>query len=168
VAWFRLDIGRQQNADPRWLLPLLCRRGHVTRGEIGAIRIGPNRSFVQIPRNLAERFGNAVARTAVPGSDDESGVNIEPSATGPREQAREHRKGRHAPGARRPPHSEGHAQHPNGVKPYRPARRRQRPAALAAASRRPARSRLSRDRPMKRAAEPTRFRRPLAPDGTEV
>lgn len=120
VAWFRLDIGRQQNADPRWLLPLLCRRGHVTRGEIGAIRIGPNESFVQIPRNLAERFGNAVARTAVPGSDDESGVNIEPSATGPREQAREHRKGRHAPGARRPPHSEGHAQHPNGVKPYRP------------------------------------------------
>ncbi|WCT77049.1 DEAD/DEAH box helicase [Novosphingobium humi] len=120
VAWFRIDIGRQQNADPRWILPLLCRRGHVTRGEIGAIRIGANETFVQIPRNLADRFGNAVARTAIPGSDDEAGVNIEPSTTGPREQAREHRKGRHAPGARRPPHSEGHAQHPNGVKPYRP------------------------------------------------
>ncbi|NKJ01012.1 DEAD/DEAH box helicase [Novosphingobium sp. SG707] len=120
VAWFRIDIGRQQNADPRWILPLLCRRGHVTRGEIGAIRIGANETFVQIPRNLADRFGNAVARTAIPGSDDEAGVNIEPSVTGPREQAREHRKGRHAPGARRPPHSEGHAQHPNGVKPYRP------------------------------------------------
>src|SRR3546814_12575200 len=32
-AWFRLNIGRRQNADPRWILPLLCRRGHVTRSE---------------------------------------------------------------------------------------------------------------------------------------
>ncbi|MDE2404239.1 MAG: DEAD/DEAH box helicase, partial [Sphingomonadales bacterium] len=23
--WFRMDIGRRQNADPRWILPLLCR-----------------------------------------------------------------------------------------------------------------------------------------------
>ena len=26
-TWFRLDVGRRQNADPRWILPLLCRRG---------------------------------------------------------------------------------------------------------------------------------------------
>jgi ATP-dependent RNA helicase DeaD len=43
VVWFRMDIGRRQNADPRWILPLLCRRGHITRNEIGAIRIGPTR-----------------------------------------------------------------------------------------------------------------------------
>ncbi|HEY6868621.1 MAG TPA: DEAD/DEAH box helicase, partial [Novosphingobium sp.] len=36
VQWFRMDIGRRHNADPRWLLPLLCRRGHITRNEIGA------------------------------------------------------------------------------------------------------------------------------------
>ena len=35
-----MDIGRSQNADPRWILPLLCRRGHITRNEVGAIRIG--------------------------------------------------------------------------------------------------------------------------------
>ena len=37
--WFRMNIGRNQNADPRWILPLLCRRGHLSRGDIGAIRI---------------------------------------------------------------------------------------------------------------------------------
>src|SRR3546814_4287367 len=38
TVWFRMDIGRRQNADPRWLLPLLCRRGHITKNEVGAIR----------------------------------------------------------------------------------------------------------------------------------
>ena len=35
TAWFRMDIGRRRNADPRWILPLLCRRGHITRNEVG-------------------------------------------------------------------------------------------------------------------------------------
>jgi ATP-dependent RNA helicase DeaD len=28
TVWFRLNIGRRHNADARWILPLLCRRGH--------------------------------------------------------------------------------------------------------------------------------------------
>jgi ATP-dependent RNA helicase DeaD len=39
VVWFPVDIGRKRNAGPRWLLPLLCRAGDVTKAEIGAIRI---------------------------------------------------------------------------------------------------------------------------------
>ena len=81
IVWFRLDIGRRQNADPRWLLPLICRRGHVTRDEIGAIRIGPAETMVQIPRGIADRFFAATRRTA--GQDgDEGGVQIVP-ADGP-------------------------------------------------------------------------------------
>jgi ATP-dependent RNA helicase DeaD len=75
TVWFRLDIGRRQNADPRWLLPLICRRGHVTREEIGAIRIGPSETFVQIPRTVASRFAGSVAKTSH-GGDDESGIAI--------------------------------------------------------------------------------------------
>src|SRR5690606_17618271 len=37
MVWFRMSIGHQKNADPKWLLPLICRRGHVTKNEIGAI-----------------------------------------------------------------------------------------------------------------------------------
>lgn len=59
MVWFRLSIGRQKNADPRWLLPLICRRGHVTRKEIGAIRIFDKETRFEIVQDAAERFGIA-------------------------------------------------------------------------------------------------------------
>eukprot|EP01037_Dinobryon_pediforme_P005603 gene5603-5662_t len=80
VAWFRMDIGRRQNADPRWILPLLCRRGHITRNEIGAIRIGANETHFQVPRAVEAKFRAALKRTAMPGAEDESGITIEASA----------------------------------------------------------------------------------------
>jgi ATP-dependent RNA helicase DeaD len=91
TVWFRMDIGRRHRADPRWLLPLLCRRGHVTRGEIGAIRIAANETYFQIPRAVEAKFRAAVARTAKPGSEDESGITIELSPETPRDAARENR-----------------------------------------------------------------------------
>ncbi len=75
VVWFRMDIGRRQNADPRWILPLICRRGHITKNEVGAIRIGPNETAFQVPRALASKFMAAVQRTTT--EDDD--VRIEPS-----------------------------------------------------------------------------------------
>ena len=78
VVWFRMNIGRRQNADPRWVLPLLCRRGHVTKAEIGAIRIGPAETQFQVPRALAARFAAAVRASANADGEDESGVRIEP------------------------------------------------------------------------------------------
>ncbi len=91
VVWFRMDVGRRQNADARWILPLLCRRGHVTRGEIGAIRIGPGETHFQVPSAAARKFADAVKRTAGIDGDDESGITIEQSE-GPREVAKERRK----------------------------------------------------------------------------
>jgi len=29
-VWFRLNVGRERNADPKWLLPEICRQGEVT------------------------------------------------------------------------------------------------------------------------------------------
>ena len=85
TVWFRMNVGRRQNADPRWILPLLCRRGHISRGEVGAIRIEPDQTHFQIPRAAAEKFVAAVKRTA----KDEGGgdVVIEPSH-GPGERPR--------------------------------------------------------------------------------
>jgi ATP-dependent RNA helicase DeaD len=82
-VWFRLNIGRHQNADPRWILPLLCRRGHVTKGEIGAIRIGPKETMFNIPRAIADRFAEAVQRSANADGEDDSGVAITPAPDGP-------------------------------------------------------------------------------------
>lgn len=113
TLWFRMDIGRRQNADPRWILPLLCRRGHITKNEIGAIRIAANETYFQVPRAIAGKFRDALARTANPDADgnDESGIRIEPSEGGPREDARENRKGGRRHNGSGPP--------PHGAKPYR-------------------------------------------------
>ncbi|MBS0475056.1 MAG: DbpA RNA binding domain-containing protein, partial [Proteobacteria bacterium] len=83
-VWFRINIGRRHNADPRWLLPLLCRRGHVSRSEIGAIRITANESLFEVPGAVADRFLAAVRRTA--GEDD--GVEIVAVEGSPRADAR--------------------------------------------------------------------------------
>ncbi|WP_267414860.1 DEAD/DEAH box helicase, partial [Sphingomonas sp. GC_Shp_4] len=64
TVWFQMDIGRRQNADPRWLLPLICRRGHITKAEIGAIRINPNDTLFEVPRAVADRVLASVKRTA--------------------------------------------------------------------------------------------------------
>jgi len=113
TLWFRMDIGRRQNADPRWILPLLCRRGHITKNEIGAIRIAANETHFQVPRAIAKKFEEALARTAHPDADgdDESGIHIELSEGGPREGARENRKGGRRENRSGPP--------PHGAKPYR-------------------------------------------------
>ncbi len=76
ILWFKMDIGRRHNADPRWLLPLLCRRGHITRNEVGAIRIAQNETRFQIPRALAPRFAEAVKRTAGAEGEGEGEVTI--------------------------------------------------------------------------------------------
>ena len=82
TVWFRMDVGRRHNADPRWLLPLLCRRGHITKGEIGAIRIAPNETMLEVPRASAAKFAAAVRRSAGADGSDESGVRIEPAPGG--------------------------------------------------------------------------------------
>ncbi|WP_411340775.1 DEAD/DEAH box helicase [Sphingopyxis sp. J-6] len=93
-VWFRLNIGRHQNADPRWILPLLCRRGHVSKNEIGAIRIGPKETMFNIPRGIADRFIEAVQRSANADGEDDSGVAITPAPDGPTYPPRRDKGGR--------------------------------------------------------------------------
>ncbi|MFN4039821.1 MAG: DEAD/DEAH box helicase [Erythrobacter sp.] len=93
TVWFRMDIGRSDNADPRWILPVLCRRGHITRNEIGAIRIAQEETWFQIPRAIADKFAAAAARTGEAESD-EGALVIERSDAGPREVARSNRQRR--------------------------------------------------------------------------
>ncbi len=76
TVWFRMDVGRRLNADPRWLLPLICRRGHVTKTEIGAIRIGPEETMFEIPRAIAHRFAEALHRTEGEDRSPEGGIRI--------------------------------------------------------------------------------------------
>jgi ATP-dependent RNA helicase DeaD len=95
-AWFRLNVGRRQNADPRWILPLLCRRGHVSRSDIGAIRLAASETLFEVAGTVAARFLDAVQRTA----EEDDGVLIVPVDGAPREEARRNRRELHAPAGR--------------------------------------------------------------------
>jgi ATP-dependent RNA helicase DeaD len=55
-VWISLSIGRDQRAEPRWLLPMLCRAGHITKREIGAIRIQATETFVELAPNCVDTF----------------------------------------------------------------------------------------------------------------
>ena len=105
TVWFRMDIGRRHNADPRWLLPLLCRRGHITKNEIGAIRIAAGETMFEIPRAAASRFIASVKRTADGDGDGEGGIQIEQVQGTPREVAKVNRRaGPGGPAPRGPKH----------------------------------------------------------------
>ncbi len=62
VVWFRILLGRERKADPRWLLPLLCRRGGVTRDDIGKIQVLPRETRFEVARAAAPRFEKTARR----------------------------------------------------------------------------------------------------------
>ncbi len=94
--WFRMNIGRNGNADPRWILPFLCKRGHVTRQEIGRIRIMERETRFEVAAYAAQRF-DAASRKPDP---DDAHIRIEPAEP----QAAESRPAppRRSPPTRRP------------------------------------------------------------------
>jgi ATP-dependent RNA helicase DeaD len=76
AVWFRMNIGRNNNADPRWILPLLCRRGHITKQDVGAIKIGPGETQFAVSRAAASRFSAALKKKGS-GDDGDDDVRIE-------------------------------------------------------------------------------------------
>lgn len=60
-VWFKMTAGRKERAEPSWLLPIICRLGHVTKREVGAIKIGETETRFEIKAKDAGRFIDAVA-----------------------------------------------------------------------------------------------------------
>ena len=76
VVWFRISVGRERNADPKWLLPEICRQGEVTKKEIGEIRIFDTETRFQLDATVAEDFAAKVA------ARKKGGVSIYPAFGG--------------------------------------------------------------------------------------
>ncbi|WP_424139138.1 DEAD/DEAH box helicase [Roseomonas chloroacetimidivorans] len=66
-VWFRVGVGRDGQADPRWLLPFLCKRGDVSRNEIGRIRILGHETQVEVAPYAAAHFAENARK---PGGED--------------------------------------------------------------------------------------------------
>ncbi len=59
-VWFSLSVGREHKAEPRWLLPMLCRAGHITKHDVGGIRIQPSETFVELAPECVDKFLEAL------------------------------------------------------------------------------------------------------------
>ena len=59
-AWFRIALGRQDNADPRWLIPIICRMGGIGKAEIGAIRVFDRETKFEVAPGASAQFADAV------------------------------------------------------------------------------------------------------------
>lgn len=59
-VWFSLSEGRNQNASPRHLLPMICKAGGLTKDDIGAIRIADDLSYVEIREESVPGFLTAL------------------------------------------------------------------------------------------------------------
>ncbi|UPK24691.1 DEAD/DEAH box helicase [Bradyrhizobium sp. 195] len=80
-VWFRAAIGRRKNAEARWLLPMICRRGGIDKRDIGAIKIMDTTTEFEISERVAESFAAKVKRP-----DKEDSIRIEPMADAPQRQ----------------------------------------------------------------------------------
>ena len=74
APWFVLSVGRNSNADPKWLIPLICRLGHVTKNDIGSIKIFDRETKFEIDPRMAGRFYAAVC------AHPDDAMKIEPAS----------------------------------------------------------------------------------------
>jgi ATP-dependent RNA helicase DeaD len=72
-VWFRLNVGRERNADPKWLLPEICRQGELTKKDIGAIRVFEMETLFQVAPAAAPKF------TILVSERKKGGVRISPA-----------------------------------------------------------------------------------------
>jgi ATP-dependent RNA helicase DeaD len=71
-SWFAINVGTVKNADPKWLIPLLCRRGDVDKSAIGKIRVLARETHVEILAGARKKFAEAIARPIAPNDKDKS------------------------------------------------------------------------------------------------
>ena len=59
-VWFSISVGRNDNAEPRWLLPMLCRVGQISGQDIGSIKIQSDETSFEVASGVADKFLESV------------------------------------------------------------------------------------------------------------
>jgi len=117
-VWFRAAIGRQKNAEARWLLPMICRRGGIDKNDIGSIIIGETSTKFEISSRVADSFAGKIRRP-----DKEDNIRIELLAEGAqtdeRSEERPHKPRREAARDDRNARQNDRERDERGSKPYR-------------------------------------------------
>ncbi|MEP0961509.1 MAG: DEAD/DEAH box helicase [Roseobacter sp.] len=110
-VWFSLSLGRDKGADPRMILPIMCKKGNLTRDDIGAIRVQDDQSYVEVLASSAD----ALVATVGNGGELEQGITLNRLEKAPD-------LGRPAPKSRAP-RKDSRPDKPRGA-PAKPAKKR--------------------------------------------
>ncbi len=70
-VWFTLSLGRKHRADPKWLLPMICKAGGLTKRDVGSIKILDLETRFEIASDKAREFAEKAT-----GKTLEKGVKI--------------------------------------------------------------------------------------------
>lgn len=121
-TWFRISLGRKHRAEPRWLLPMICKAGHVTKAAVGSIKVGDTTTDFEISPAMLESFEAAIAANG----SGEKGVTItraegggRPAPIGPRPLPHSHQGPKPARKPRDKPEGK-HKGKPGKKKSYKP------------------------------------------------
>jgi Superfamily II DNA and RNA helicases len=71
-SWFKVNLGRKQRAEPRWLLPMICKAGGVTKQAIGSIRIFDTETIFEVAADKVDGFLRSIGKNGT----GEKGVHI--------------------------------------------------------------------------------------------
>ncbi len=61
AIWLELSVGRDDGAEPRWLLPTLCKAAGVDKTVIGRIRVQQSRSVIELSQTVQDKVAAALA-----------------------------------------------------------------------------------------------------------
>ncbi len=90
-VWYSLEGGQAAGAEPRRLLPMLCKAGGISKDDIGAIRVHHEASFIEIREAAVAGFEAAIGSAMQVEGAGLSRQNKAPER-GPRPENRESRR----------------------------------------------------------------------------
>lgn len=113
--WVKLGVGRKKKADPKWLIPMLCKSGGFSRNSIGAIRISPDATHVELKPDAAQQLLQAAGDAQIIDKSIWVGPADGPDSSSPNPHNGSDSKGKKPKRVRRPT-----ANHAAGAKAKKP------------------------------------------------
>ena len=113
TVWFSAAIGRQKNADVRWLLPMICRRGGIEKHEIGKIKVLDATTEFEISASAASSFQARIKRP-----DKEDNIRIEPLLSASKTELSREKKPQERDYAKKHTYKPAHKSNLRNDKPY--------------------------------------------------
>lgn len=61
-SWYEMPVGRSDNADPKWLIPMLCKIANIQKKDIGSIRISDKATKFEIAADKVAEFNQSITK----------------------------------------------------------------------------------------------------------